>query len=65
MNDRPYPEGIAWDEAWRQRKRSEALVDAASNLLSAIDEADSLQGVGDRSCNEDDAIACLRELIAR
>lgn len=25
MSDRPYPEGIAWDEALRQRRALEAL----------------------------------------
>lgn len=24
-NTRPYPEGIAWDEAWRQRRRADRL----------------------------------------
>lgn len=23
--NRPYPEGIAWDEAWRQRRRADRL----------------------------------------
>lgn len=25
MSERPYPEGVAWDEAWRQRKRADEL----------------------------------------
>ena len=24
-NDRPYPEGVAFDEAWRQRQRADAM----------------------------------------
>ena len=28
---RPYPEGIAWDEAWRQRKRADRLEEALPN----------------------------------
>ena len=26
MSERPYPEGIAWDEAWRQRRRAYRLI---------------------------------------
>lgn len=29
--NRPYPEGIAWDEAWRQRQRAE---ESANTLIS-------------------------------
>lgn len=25
MSERPYPKGIAWDEAWRQRQRADAV----------------------------------------
>ena len=25
MSERPYPDGIAWDEAWRQRRRADRL----------------------------------------
>ena len=25
MSERPYPEGIAWDEAWRERRRADRL----------------------------------------
>jgi hypothetical protein len=27
-NNRPYPAGIAWDEAWRQRQRADYLEEA-------------------------------------
>ena len=29
MRNRPYPGGIAWDEAWAQRQRADALEAAA------------------------------------
>ena len=25
MSERPYPEGVAWDEAWRERQRADRL----------------------------------------
>lgn len=30
---RPYPEGIAWDEAWRERKRADRLEKAMASVL--------------------------------
>lgn len=30
--DRPYPEGIAWDEAWRQRQRADQAERCAAYL---------------------------------
>ena len=32
--NRPYPEGIAWDEAWRQRQRADRL----QGLIDEIDK---------------------------
>jgi hypothetical protein len=29
---RPYPEGIAWDEAWRQRQRADTIEDGCDSL---------------------------------
>ncbi len=45
---RPYPEGIAWDEAWRQRQR-------ADRLQELIDEIDA-----ERNRRNLEAIAYLR-----
>ena len=36
MCKRPYPEGIAWDEAWRQRQRADMAEDAARMLFTGI-----------------------------
>ncbi len=35
-NARPYPEGTAWDEAWRERKRADRMAEA----MRLISEAD-------------------------
>ena len=35
MSLRPYPEGLAWDEAWRQRKRADRL----QSFKDAVQEA--------------------------
>ena len=32
MSERPYPEGIAWDEAWRQRRRADGLESALQKI---------------------------------
>jgi hypothetical protein len=45
---RPYPEGLAWDEAWRQRQR-------ADRLQELIDEIDA-----ERNRRNLEAIAYLR-----
>ena len=40
-NERPYPDGIAWDEAWRQRQRADELergiTEAARLIIAAFD----------------------------
>ena len=33
MSDRPYPNGIAWDEAWAQRQRADALERLAIEIV--------------------------------
>lgn len=33
---RPYPEGFAWDEAWRQRQRADRLEAAMQEVLSVV-----------------------------
>lgn len=33
--ERPYPEGIAWDEAWRQRQLAGELADALRELYQS------------------------------
>ena len=33
--ERPYPEGIAWDEAWRQRQLADELTDALRELYES------------------------------
>ena len=35
MTGRPYPDGFAWDEAWRQRQRADALEEAATAVIRA------------------------------
>ena len=35
MTNRPYPAGDAWDEAWRQRQRADALEEAATAVVRA------------------------------
>jgi len=37
MSERPYPEGSAWDEAWRQRQRADALEKVMPDLLEACE----------------------------
>lgn len=32
MTERPYPEGIAWDEAWRERRRADRLESALRKI---------------------------------
>ena len=34
--NRPYPEGIAWDEAWRQRQRADSIEDGCESLARLI-----------------------------
>ena len=36
--NRPYPEGVCWDEAWRQRKRANKLEAAVLLLLQELPE---------------------------
>jgi hypothetical protein len=36
--NRPYPEGVCWDEAWRQRQRAEKLHAAVVLLLQELPE---------------------------
>jgi hypothetical protein len=48
MTERPYPDGIAWDEAWRQRQRADALEESATAVIRAA-------ALGDQSF-----IKCLR-----
>jgi hypothetical protein len=33
MTNRPYPDGQAWDEAWRQRQRADALERLAIEII--------------------------------
>jgi hypothetical protein len=33
VTDRPYPDGIAWDEAWAQRQRADALERLAIEII--------------------------------
>lgn len=40
MSSRPYPGGIAWDEAWRQRQRADALEAAAIAVVRAASIGD-------------------------
>ena len=35
--NRPYPEGIAWDEAWRQRRRADRLEMAMASVLDVTE----------------------------
>jgi hypothetical protein len=48
MTNRPYPSGIAWDEAWAQRQRADALEEAATAVIRAA-------AIGDQNF-----ITCLR-----
>jgi hypothetical protein len=34
--NRPYPAGVCWDEAWRQRQRAEAFVTGCENLAKML-----------------------------
>ncbi len=38
MSNRPYPEGLAWDEAWRQRRRADRLEAEVNRLCASLDE---------------------------
>lgn len=38
MSDRPYPDGIAWDEALRQRRAKEELGRRLDVTLKALDD---------------------------
>lgn len=38
MSERPYPEGIAWDEAWRERKRADRLVGIVRMLIGCVED---------------------------
>ena len=35
-NERPYPEGIIWDEAWRQRQRADAASVAVNKAIRIL-----------------------------
>jgi hypothetical protein len=35
MTKRPYPPGTAWDEAWYERQRADALEEAATAVIRA------------------------------
>jgi hypothetical protein len=48
MTKRPYPDGVEWDEAWRQRQRADALEEAATAVIRAA-------AIGDQNF-----IPCLR-----
>ena len=39
-DNRPYPEGVCWDEAWRQRQRANKLEAAVLLLLHELPEAE-------------------------
>ena len=41
--DRPYPEGVAWDEAWRERRRADRLEKA---MASALEVTEGHVGIG-------------------
>ena len=63
MTNRPYPAGDAWDEAWRQRQRADALEEAATAVVQAA-------AIGDQgfiACLQGDGIAKsrLRLMIVR
>jgi 3-dehydroquinate synthetase len=63
MTNRPYPPGIAWDEAWAQRQRADALEEAAAEVIRAA-------AIGDQNfigClrHEDDATRRLRLTIVK
>ncbi len=36
MSNRPYPEGLAWDEAWRQRQRADRLEEGLTILEETV-----------------------------
>ena len=36
--NRPYPEGICWDEAWRQRERANRLEEACEAVLASLEK---------------------------
>ena len=36
QNERPYPNGIAWDEAWHQRKRADLAESKIEEILKII-----------------------------
>ena len=38
MPERPYPEGIAWDEAWLQRQRADELERRVKTQKGIIDK---------------------------
>lgn len=47
MNSRPYPDGIAWDEASRQRRAKEKLEAKYAIALRALDDIAWDFGIGD------------------
>lgn len=63
---RIYPEGIAWDEAWRQRQRSDALAVDVERLNEMLRQTGYGQGQIDAyvaQCEEMDALkATIDEL---
>ena len=32
MSEKPYPDGVAWDEAWRERQRADRLEAALKKI---------------------------------
>ena len=40
MSNRPYPGGSAWDEAWRQRQRADALERLAMEIIHTATDVD-------------------------
>lgn len=40
MSERPYPEGVALDEAWRERRRADRL-ESALRLVAEMDYANA------------------------
>lgn len=43
-SDRPYPDGIVWDEAWRQRQRADQLERRLKQLEEAVSKAEQILG---------------------
>lgn len=58
MSDRPYPDGIAWDEALRQRRDKEDLEQRLAVTLKALDDI-----AWDFSLNDDARIEIARAAL--